>query len=106
MLSKNDAIIYSKAFLKECDMLPVKISRAVLFGSSVKNGMKKDSDIDIALFSDSFSNNILKNLDLIGKVAIKFPDLDLHTFPSKSYKENGLLIDEIKKTGIELMQVE
>jgi len=41
MLSKNDAITYSKAFLKECDALPVKINRAVLFGSSVKSKMKK-----------------------------------------------------------------
>lgn len=103
MLSKNDAITYSKAFLKECNTLPIKISRAVLFGSSVKNGMKKDSDIDIALFSDSFSNNILKNLDLIGKVAIKFPDIDLHTFPLKSDKDDGLLLEEIKKTGIDLI---
>ena len=103
MLSKNDAIKYSKAFLKECDTLPVKINRAVLFGSSAKKGIKENSDIDIAIFSDSFSNNILKNLDLIGKVAIKFPELDLHTFPSKSYKGDSLLIEEIKKTGIELI---
>jgi predicted nucleotidyltransferase len=102
MFSKNDAIIYSKAFLKECDNLPVKISRAILFGSSAKNLMNDDSDIDIALFSDNFSDNILKNLDIIGKAAIKFPEIDLHTFPSKSYKGKSLMMDEIKRTGIEL----
>jgi predicted nucleotidyltransferase len=102
MLSKKDAIIYSKAFLKECDDLHVKISRAILFGSSAIDKSNDESDIDIALFSDNFSDNILKNLDIIGKAAIKFPELDLHTFPSKSYKGNSPLMEEIKKTGIAL----
>jgi predicted nucleotidyltransferase len=102
MLSTNDAITYSKAFLKECDNLHVKISRAILFGSSAKNLNQGYSDIDIALFSDNFTDNILKNLDIIGKAAIKFPEIDLHTFPSKSYKSNGFLMEEIKKTGIKL----
>lgn len=102
MLSKNDAITYSKAFLNECDCLHVKISRAILFGSSAQSNCGDESDIDIALFSDNFSDNILKNLDIIGKAAIKFPELDVHTFPTKSYKDKGLLMEEIKKTGIEL----
>jgi predicted nucleotidyltransferase len=102
MLSKNNAITYSKAFLKECDNMHVKISRAILFGSYARSNGTNESDIDIALFSDNFSDNILKNLDIIGKAAIKFPELDLHTFPTKSYKGNSLLMEEIKKTGIEL----
>lgn len=102
MLTKNGAIAYSKTFLKECDGLPLKISKAVLFGSYAKNEMYKDSDIDIALFSDSFTDNILKNLDLIGMIAINYPDIDLHTFPLKSYKTDSLMVEEIKKTGIVL----
>ncbi|HTB06647.1 MAG TPA: nucleotidyltransferase domain-containing protein [Bacteroidia bacterium] len=103
MLSRKDAITYSKAFLKECNRLPVKINRAVLFGSTATLKMNKDSDIDIAIFSDSFSDNILKNIDLIGKVAIRFPELDVHTFSNKSYKYNSAIIEEIKKTGISLI---
>ena len=102
MLSRKDAIKYSKAFLKECDGLPVKISRAVLFGSIATAEANADSDIDIALFSDSFGDNILNNLDLIGKVAIKYPDIEVHTFSRKSYSGNSMMIQEIKKTGIPL----
>ena len=103
MFSRKDAISYSKAFLKACNGLPVKISKAVLFGSTVRSKAKKNSDIDIALFSDSFGDNILKNLDLIGKVAIKFPDIDVHTFSNKSYKTSSVMMEEIKKTGIILL---
>lgn len=104
MFSKKDAISYSKAFLKDCKPLPVKINKAVLFGSTISAVAKENSDIDIALFSDSFSDNILKNLDLIGKMAIQFPELDIHTFSNSSYKTAGsMMIEEIKKTGITLI---
>lgn len=106
MFSRKTAITYSKAFLKACSELPVpvKIHKAVLFGSTVKSKANTNADIDIALFSDSFGNNILKNLDLIGKVAIKFPDIDVHTFSSSSYKANdSIMIEEIKRTGINLI---
>ena len=103
MFSRKDAISYSKAFLNACKRLPLKINKAVLFGSTVTTGAKKYSDIDIALFSDSFGDNILKNLDLIGKVAIQFPDLDIHTFSNRSYTTDSVMIEEIKKTGIALL---
>lgn len=104
MFSRKAAITYSKDFLKACSQLHIKINKAVLFGSTVRSKAKANSDIDIALFSDSFGDNILKNLDLIGKVAIKFPDIDVHTFSSNSYKaNNSLMIEEIKKTGINLI---
>lgn len=101
-MDRKDAIKYSRAFLKECDGLPVKINKAVLFGSIAKSESNQDSDIDIALFSDSFGDNILNNLDLIGKVAIKYPDIEVHTFSGKSYTSDSLMIQEIKKTGIPL----
>ena len=90
-------------FLTACNKLPIKINRAVLFGSIAKGGTREYSDIDLALFSDSFSDNILKNLDLIGKAAIRFPDMDVHTFSSKSFESDSVMINEIKKTGIVLI---
>lgn len=103
MLAKKDAIKYSRAFLKECGGLPVKINKAVLFGSVARSESNADSDIDIALFSDSFDDNILHNLDIIGKVAIKYPDIEVHTFSHKSYAGKSLMIEEIKRTGIPLI---
>ena len=103
MSSRKDAITYSKAFLKACNKLSVKINKAVLFGSTVSSGAKEYSDIDLALFSDSFGDNVLKNIDLIGKVAIRFPDMDVHTFSNSSFESDSVMVHEIKKTGIVLI---
>lgn len=48
-----------------------------------------DSDIDLALFSSRFEDNILKNIDLIGKVNIRYPEIDVHTFSSGKGKTQG-----------------
>lgn len=100
MAAKTTAINYSKRFLNACKELPIKIDRAILFGSVARGKATSDSDIDLALFSDSFSNNILKNIDLLGKVLIHYPELDVHTFPSHNQKKDSMMEDEIKKTGI------
>jgi predicted nucleotidyltransferase len=102
MAAKTTAINYSKKFLNACKELPIKIDRAILFGSSARNKATSESDIDLALFSASFGNNILKNIDLIGKVLIHFPELDVHTFPTKAEKQKSILLDEIQHTGITL----
>ena len=102
MASQTNAINYSKRFLNACKKLPIKIDKAILFGSSARNNASAESDIDLALFSDSFGNNILKNIDLIGKVLIHFPDLDVHTYPTKAQKKKNIMTDAIALTGIEI----
>jgi predicted nucleotidyltransferase len=86
----------------ECRDLPIVIDKAIVFGSAIKGNATTYSDIDIALFATSFSENILHNLEMIGPVNIRFPEIDVHAYPLKFYKEKGLLIDEIKRTGIEI----
>ncbi len=100
MATQTTAINYSKRFLNACKELPIKIDRAILFGSSARNKATSESDIDLALFSTSFGNNILKNIDLIGKVLIHFPELDVHTFPTGAERQKSIILDEIKHTGI------
>lgn len=102
MLTKQTAIKKVKQFLSECRQLPFTIDRAILFGSTMQGKASEYSDIDLALFSKKFSDNILKNLDLVGSVNIHFPDIDVHTYPSKRYKQKGLLMEQIKKTGMEI----
>ena len=103
MLTKTSAIERAKQFLSECQKLPINIERAVLFGSASKDTMTEYSDIDIALFSKNFTDNILDNLDLIGLVNIRFPEIDAHTYNSKDYEsDQGILMDEIIKTGVEI----
>jgi len=102
MFTKQSAISYSEQFLEACKILPIKIDKAILFGSAAAGKMNEDSDIDLALFSENFSDNIIKNIEMISRVNIRFPDLDVHTYPAASYSKDGLLLEEIKRTGIEI----
>ena len=102
MLTQETAITQAKQFIALCKTLPLKINRFILFGSVVNNSLTNESDIDIAIVSENFTENNLSNMDLISKVAVKFPDLDIHTFTLQEYNNGGLLIDEVKKSGMEL----
>ncbi len=101
-MNREDAIKYTRDFLRACKSLPIKIDKAILFGSVLTGKSNENSDIDLALFSGNFTDNILQNLDLVAMVNIRFPDLDIHTYPTKDYTGRGLLLDEIKKTGLEV----
>jgi len=102
MLKREDAINYISAFLKACQSLPITIDRAILFGSVLTGKSNEYSDIDLALFSADFTDNILQNPDRIAMVNIRFPDLDIHTYPAKDYTSSGILLDEIKRSGLEI----
>jgi predicted nucleotidyltransferase len=102
MHKKEDAIKYARDFLSACQALPISIDRAILFGSAINGNANEESDIDLALFSTSFSDDLLRNIDLIALANIRFPNLDIHTYPTAAFAGNGLLLDEIKRTGMEL----
>jgi predicted nucleotidyltransferase len=102
MFTKKSSISRVKQFLAECNKLSFTIDKAIIFGSAIQGKATENSDIDLALFSDKFSDNILNNLDMIGPVNIRFPEIDVHTYPLKQYKQKGIIMDQIKKTGIEI----
>jgi len=102
MFKREDAIKYTRDFLMACKALPIRIDKAILFGSVLSGKSNENSDIDLALFSADFTDNMLQNLDQIVMVNIQFPDLDIHTYPTKSFIGSGMLLDEIKRTGLEI----
>ncbi len=102
MFTKATAIKQAKQFLIDCRKIPIKINKAVLFGSVIKGTSNEYSDVDIAIFSEDFTDNVLLNIDIIGRVNIHYPNLDVHTFPASAYKKNEMLIDEIKHYGLEI----
>jgi len=103
MATQEIAINYSKEFLNACKALQIKIDKAILFGSVVRNEATEDSDIDLALFSKQFSENIFYNIDMIFPAYKNFTNLDLKFYNSDEYEKGGLLLDEIKQTGIEIL---
>ena len=103
MYSRQIAIDYSKEFLKACKALPIKIDKAILFGSVARDEANEDSDIDLALFSKQFSENVFLNIDMIFPAYKDFNNLDLKFYNSDEFEKGGLLLDEIKQTGIEIL---
>jgi uncharacterized protein len=83
----------------------IPIEKAVLFGSYAKGNFNKDSDIDLAIFSDYFKD--MKRVDgirfLLHK-AIRYPDFDLQPVPFtiSDYQERDDFVAEVLKDGIEI----
>ena len=74
----------------------------ILFGSYATDKFTDDSDIDIAVFSNLFSDNPISNVDLIANAWIQFPLLDIKTFHTSDFERDSLILEEVKKNGIEI----
>ena len=100
MYSKENAIVVTQNFLKDCSLLGIKIEKAILFGSIAKNKQTENSDIDLALVSGMFGENFIINNKMTSKINIKYPNIEVHHFSSDYFKSSDPFIDEINKTGI------
>jgi len=102
MSFRKIALNRARLFINDCNNLPIKINKAIVFGSAISGKANKYSDIDLAVFSDDFTDNVLHNIDLIGKVNIAYPDIDIHTYPLQALQQNSIMLQEIFATGIEV----
>ena len=83
----------------------IPIEKAVLFGSYAKGNYNKESDIDIAVFSDYFKNiERVEGIKYLLKKARKYRDVDLEPIPftKKDYYESDGFTQKIITTGIEI----
>ncbi|HZK37756.1 MAG TPA: nucleotidyltransferase domain-containing protein [Clostridia bacterium] len=91
-------------YLKELSS-EIKIDKVILFGSYAKGNHGIDSDIDLAIFSDSFKDmDRIESIKYLLKKARKFRGVDLQpiSFTNEDYKERLGIVDDVLKTGIEL----
>lgn len=82
----------------------VPVKKAILFGSYAKGTFNKDSDVDLAIFSDYFEKiSRVEGTTYLLIQAQEF-DLDLEpfAFTEKEYDERLGIVDEILRTGIEV----
>ena len=83
----------------------IKIDKAILFGSYAKGNYGVDSDIDLAIFSDSFKDmDRIESIKYLLKRARKYRGIDLQpiSFTKQDYEEKIGIVEEVLKTGIEL----
>jgi predicted nucleotidyltransferase len=78
------------------------VSRAVLFGSYAKGGIKPESDIDLALWSSRFEGSLFTDLPPIAKIVSRFHPISIRPFPESASSLDFPFIEEILKSGIEI----
>lgn len=95
-----------KVYLKDLSK-KIKIDKTILFGSTAKGIINKDSDIDLLILSTSFEKmDINKRFDLLYSARVnsetqKTP-MDIFGLTPQEYNQANFLstIGEIKETGI------
>lgn len=90
-------------FLKKLSENDIHIEEALLFGSQVKGGADKWSDIDIALVSDDFEGNRYKDKNKIRKITLSVnPMISPLPFRTEDFSEKDPFVKHILKTGTRL----
>ncbi len=103
-MSQIEAKKITKKYIKKLKKEDFPFSAVYLFGSYAKNKAHKDSDIDIAVFSDKFKKITDKNISILWKLR---RDVDLRIEPHGFYSKDidcawDPMVHEIKKTGIKI----
>ncbi len=105
MLTKEIAIKTIKDFVLACEEKNITFSKVFLFGSVAINKTHEYSDIDVAFVSDKFSGMPFKDWSMLTPVKTsnrRFTDIEPHPYTPEDFEEGDPLIDEIKRTGIEI----
>ncbi len=83
----------------------IKVDKAVLFGSYAKGTYHEDSDIDLAIFTDSLKDlERVEGIKYLLKKARKYRTVDLQPIPftNQDYDAPLGIVEEIIRTGIEV----
>ena len=91
-----------KKFVKNCTANGLQIEKALLFGSVVSGTSNENSDVDVMIFSDNFSDDYFENIRLYSKSVRGFHNFDIKAYNTKKYYEGDLFIDEVKKDCLEI----
>lgn len=105
MFTKETVIEKVKSFASELLFNGIKLDRVILFGSYAVNLQNENSDIDVAIVSDMFSGFGFEDRKLFSKINIKkeYIDIEAKTYSKKYFEESDPFIEEIKRTGIEIL---
>ncbi|RPJ16581.1 MAG: nucleotidyltransferase domain-containing protein [Deltaproteobacteria bacterium] len=104
MAQRNEDVIkIVRQFLDEIQK-SYKIELAFLYGSYAKGASNEWSDIDIAIVSPDFSDDLLKERLILTKLAIPIDDrIEPKPFNKESFNPNDPLVYEITQNGLPLI---
>jgi predicted nucleotidyltransferase len=102
--SKALAINLIKKYIVRLRENNISVERVLLFGSYIKGTPREDSDIDIAVISSAFKGDRYSDRRLIVPLRRGIDSrIEPIPFTPEDYAEGGMLIDEIKSTGQEIL---
>ncbi len=82
----------------------IHIKQALLFGSYAKGTSNSDSDIDLAIVSDSFSGNRFLDKETIRKFVVNVnSDISPIPFRTEDFSDKNLFAKEILSYGIRIV---
>ena len=83
----------------------INVDRAILFGSYAKGNYNGNSDIDIAIISDSFEGNRIKDRSKIRAITLSTSsNLEVLPFSLQDFNKQDPFLKEIIKTVIVVSQ--
>jgi len=105
MLTQNAVIDIVRNYTHEIQNAGVKLKKVILYGSFAKGTQHEWSDIDVALVADEFIGFSFIDKDKFPSIGIKKPysRIETKTYNTNYFNESDPFIEEIKKTGIEII---
>lgn len=102
-MDKNDVINIARQYATAIRS-KFTFSRIILFGSYAKGNFHEDSDIDIAVVFDDYSNLVDMQLELM-RIRRKIDSrIEPHPFRERDFVLSNPLVSEILKYGQEIKQ--
>ena len=72
-----------------------------LFGSVVYGDVHRRSDIDIAVVSQAFTNDVVENYTMANRLAIRLSmDMEVQAIPFEDWQSSTPLIEEVRNRGV------
>jgi hypothetical protein len=104
-LKADQAVKLVRKYIGELERNKIPIEKAILFGSYAKGYAKEESGIDVALVSEVFSGDRFEDRRKIIPLRRKIDSrIEPLPFKTEDFKNGGILVEEIKKTGIIVFQ--
>ena len=76
--------------------------KAYLFGSYVKGNSGEFSDIDLAVWSNTFNEDYFKVIEKTAFLRRTFKNIELHPFIMDDTRHNNPFIGEVEDTGLRI----
>lgn len=100
MVRRKDIEAEINGYLKALADSGFPSQKVILFGSFAKGTPHEYSDIDLAVWSDAFTDDYFTNIEKTAPLRRIFRNIELHPFLPKDNSENNPFIKEIENTGI------